>query len=276
MASEDDGEVDRLRRRLERERRARTEAEAIAENATRRLFAADELKSQFVASVSHELRTPMAVLRGSVGALGDQWDTLDDDARMEMLGLVQRNTETLAGMIRTLLDFDRFALVDTAVVGGPAHLHPLDLSQTVTDACDDLARLFPSHAVVIDVDDGIWVNADTTAVGRIIANLVENAAKYTRRGSTVNVTVRTRGNEALLAIEDDGPGIPEDLRERVFERFFRAPSTLATGTRGLGIGLSIVRGLVGAIGGSISVEEGEHAGARFVVALPSMEAPSAV
>jgi signal transduction histidine kinase len=119
---------------------------------------------------------------------------------------------------------------------------------------------------------GILVRADAMLVERVIDNLVGNAMKYTAVPSPVDVTVRSSGSEALLEVEDRGPGIGDAERERIFQRFFRGST--ARGTEGLGLGLSLVAEVARWHGGRVTVERAPHGGSLFRVALPLAEKPA--
>jgi two-component system sensor histidine kinase KdpD len=180
----------RLRSRLERERKARREAEAIAENATRRLYAADELKSQFIANVTHELRTPLAAMKGSLAALSHDWDLITEEDRADVFGVLLRNADALGKLIDQLLDFSRAALSPGVQLGVSLSLQVESLSEMVTTADGDLGPAVGHHIVVVDVEPDVWVRADPAAVRQVLANLLENAAKYSPRATTISVDLR--------------------------------------------------------------------------------------
>jgi two-component system sensor histidine kinase KdpD len=252
----------RLRRRYERERRARQDAETIAERATSRLYEADRLKSAFVTNASHELRTPLTAVLGFAETLETRWDEFDEEQRRQFVGLIHTNARTLGELIEHLLDFTR---VDRTVELTP---QSIDLAEYVTWAVAQVESTVAGHSVVLHADRGSRAHADPVAVHRILVNLLDNAAKYAPGGTTITIRAGVEQGVAVLEVLDEGAPIPAVERERIFERFYRADSETTLRTRGLGIGLAVVRSLAEAMGGSVEVRDGPSGGNRFVVTLP--------
>jgi two-component system sensor histidine kinase KdpD len=256
-------ELDRVRRRLERERQIRIEAEAIAERATARLYEADRLKSAFLGTVSHELRTPLTAIVGFGDVLCRQWDALDDAKRLDFVERVQRNATVLQTLIDDLLDFTRLDRDHFSLT-----LCNLSLSALVPKVVDQLAVELARHHVDVEVEDDVWTLADEVAVTRVLTNLLTNAARFAPEHSTIQVMVASREGQAVLTIEDEGPGIPVDERALVFERFYRGRNAATAQVHGTGIGLAVVKELTERMHGSVTVGEGRLGGACFLVFLP--------
>lgn len=227
--------------------------------------ALDDLKSKFFSNIHHELRTPLTLILGPIqkrlGAGG-----LTRDAR-EDLELVERNARLLQRHVNDLLDLSK-----------------LDAGKVIAEYAEaDLARIarivaqyFELSAIeygvryTIDIPDSLPAQLDAPKIERILVNLISNAFKFTSTGGSVRFAVQRSGNRAILEVEDSGAGIPAELRETIFERFWQADgvSTRRFG-RGTGLGLSIVKEFVNLHGGSVTVGEpagGE--GALFRVELP--------
>lgn len=264
MTGSDDIELIRLRRRLERERKARLEAEIIAERATARLFELDRLKSMFVSNVSHELRTPLTSVLGFTELLCTRWDGLPDAQKREFLGLTRQNALALQHLIERLLDFSRTRddQVDVAPVRG-------DVAAQVGEVIERIRPTITSHRVLVDCLEPVVAHADETALRRIVTNLVDNAVKYSPEGSTISVAVRAVDGSAVLEVGNEGSGIPAAERARIFDRFYRGEDNVTLRTRGLGIGLAVVKNLTEAMGGTVSVECPATGGTVFRVALPA-------
>jgi signal transduction histidine kinase len=241
----------------------RAAAQALAEQ-NEQLRELDRMKDQFVSTVSHELRTPITaiigylelVLDGEAGELTEQQE--------RFLQVVSRNSDRLYRLVNDILtvariDAGRLTLERTqvdlvAVAAGEA-----ESSRAAADVKDVDLRF-----VAGDEPLSLW--ADPMGLGQVIGNLLSNAIKFTPKGGTVTVTVDRRDDKAVVEVADTGVGIPADEVDRLFERFFRA-STAST-EPGTGLGLPIVKSIVEAHGGSISVRSEEGLGTTFGVELP--------
>jgi signal transduction histidine kinase len=253
--------VDRLDRRVP-EPRSRDEVARLAQTVNRmlgRLEASRDRQRQFVADASHELRSPLAsirqtaeVARAHPGALpeGELAEAvLEESARMqrlvEQLLLLTRADEGVVTRTVRDVDLDDVALVEAArVVRSGLHV--------------DTAGVGPAR-----------VRGDTTSLAQVVRNLVDNAARHA--DAVVAVGVRVTGDAVELVVEDDGPGIAEEHRDRVFERFVRLDDARARDAGGSGLGLAIVREIVAAHGGTVTVDGSQRGGARFVVRLPAAQ-----
>ncbi|CAB4951819.1 unannotated protein [freshwater metagenome] len=219
------------------------------------LVESDRMKSQFVASVSHELRTPLTSIRGAVAATR----LVDDPAqRSELLDVIERQSVRLQGMVEEILASAR---MERESNDAQVMLRKVDLASLVRLAALD-AHL-AGRPVTVDAPAVCEVRADSEGLRRVVGNLIENAHKY---GSIpVTVTLECDAEHVMLSVLDSGPGVPVAERARIFERFYR---TDPNGVQpGLGLGLSIVRGVVESSGGSVYVEDAPSGGAAFRVVL---------
>jgi two-component system sensor histidine kinase KdpD len=226
------------------------------------LHEASRLKSALLAAVSHDLRTPLAAIKASVSSLLQPDMHWDPDTQRELLAAVNEETDRLTRLVSDLLDLSR--------IEGGALRPDLDwydvteLVETVVARMEPVAR---AHRLEIDVapDTGA-ARLDYVQIGQVIANLIENAAKYAPAGTAIRVGARRLDGAIEVSVSDQGPGIPLSERERVFDKFYRAPH--AGRAAGTGLGLAICKGLVEAHGGRIWVEDAPTGGARFVFTLP--------
>jgi heavy metal sensor kinase len=212
---------------------------------------------RLVADTSHELRTPLATMRSEID-VSLRTDDLPPAARDVLLSA----REEVDRMSRTVDDLLTLAAVDDGVLG----LRRQDTE--LAGLAETVAGGLESVAVRRDVP------ADPVRLGQAIRNVVENAIEFSPQGGTVRVTTSLEGTSGRLVIEDDGPGVPPELRERVFDRFFRADPSRSRATGGSGLGLAITREIVEAHGGRVQVEARER-GSAFVVDVPgARRAPS--
>lgn len=219
------------------------------------------VREEFVAGASHELRTPLAQIRMSTETL--RLDRVrSEDERGRYLDILDRETRRLSFLVENLLQFSRsgrrpeLAAEDT------------DVARLATEVVNELAPMSAARGarILVRGDDEVRARVDRSSIRQVVSNLVDNATKYGPRGQVVTVEVRGEGGTITLAVEDQGPGIPVAYRERIWERFWRAPD--AHGRTGTGIGLGLVREQVRSHGGAVAVEDADGGGARFVVRLP--------
>lgn len=237
----------------------RRQATRALEEGNRRLKEADESKSAFFSNVSHELKNPLAAIQGFASLL--KHPDLPEDDRRSMLERIERNTADLSGLIDEVLAFSR--LERGHLDGTP---QALDLAQQTRATIDRLGAALATHQVRVVADEPVEAWAAPETVTRIVGNLVVNAVRYTPADSTITVSVAEAGGRARLLVDDEGAGIAPGDRERVFQRFWRGPTSGQVG--GTGLGLAIVKEFSEAAGGSVTIEESPAGGARFVVDLP--------
>ena len=244
-----------------------------------KLHRLDELKSQFFANVSHELRTPLTLILGPVGKLLAAKD-LSSEARHDLL-VVERNARGLLKHVNDLLDVSR---LDAGRMG--LAYAEIDLARLLRQT----AALFESHAqelgfaYSVETPESAPAEVDPDKIQRVLMNLLSNAFKFTPPGGQIRCALRlearryeaSRGGGAVFTVSDSGPGIPQGLREAIFERFFRVEGASTRGSGGTGLGLAIAKDFVGLHGGRINVEPGAQGGACFVVELPRKAPPGTV
>ncbi len=230
-------------------------------------FAAEteRLRSALLASLSHDLKTPLASILGAVTSLRQFNDLYDTKARDELAATIEDEAERLSRFVANLLDMTR---LDSGAV--EIERTAVDLGEVVATALTRVGRLLSAHKVETEIEPDLpFVSGDAVLLEQAMVNLLDNAAKYTSAGSTIRVRVGREEAGLRMDVIDQGQGIPEGEREKVFEKFHRA------GERdhrraGTGLGLSIARGFVEALGGSISVTDAPGAkGACFTIRLPS-------
>lgn len=222
----------------------------------------DHLRRAVVADVAHEVRTPLTVLLGEVEALEDGVAPADP----EHLASLHEEVLRLARLVE---DLDAIAAAEAAGLD----LQPVtvDLAEVVRAALSGIDERVAGAALHVDADlTSAPVHGDPRRLEQIVRNLVLNAVKYSPPGGTVSVQVLCEGDQALLRVTDDGPGIPASDRPHVFERFWRGAQ--AEGTTGSGIGLAVVDELVRAHGGDVAVTDAPGRGAQLAVRLPQAQA----
>lgn len=243
------------RRASELERDLRVERETA-----QRLREVDEMKNTFLQAVSHDLRTPLAAILGLAITLGRDDIELEADEVHELGTRIASNARKLDQLVHDLLDLDRLSRGITEPTFKEADVGELVL-RLVEESDQPLRRKIVTHV------DHVVVAVDTPKVERIVENLLANTAKHAPSSSRVWVSTREVDGGVLIVIEDDGPGIPAEALEEIFEPFNRGP-TSPIHAPGVGIGLSLVRRFAQLQGGNAWVEAREGGGASFRVFLP--------
>ncbi|MDD5305989.1 MAG: ATP-binding protein [Deltaproteobacteria bacterium] len=228
----------------------------------------ETMRRDFVANVSHELRTPVAVIRANAetlldGALGDP------EAARGFLESLHRNAERLTRLIADLLDISR-------IEAGQYPLKPdaVALADATRRALEAMERAAADKRIALEseVPGDLAVVADARALEQVLANLLDNAIKYTQEDGHVNVRARAVDGRVRVEVVDDGPGVEPKHRERLFERFYRADPGRSREMGGTGLGLAIVKHLVLAMGGEVGMESVEPRGSCFWFVLPGKSA----
>jgi signal transduction histidine kinase len=226
----------------------------------------ERLKSEFLTVVSHELQTPLTAIKGALELVLDD-DTVElSRVQRRFLDTIDRNCARLVSLVGDLLDLSRLEAGRIEL-----EVQALDTCSVVRGALGAVSNIFESRGttVRVDVPESLPpILGDRRRVEQILTNLLSNAAKYTPGGGLVEIAARSENGHVQLNVADNGPGVPEQEREFVFDKFYRGRDAIRHGEAGSGLGLAIVKSLVELHGGSISVENSQPRGARFVVLLP--------
>jgi two-component system, OmpR family, sensor kinase len=214
---------------------------------------------EFVADASHELRTPLTSILANLELLTTE---LEGEQR-EMAASALRSSRRMRRLVADLL------LLARADAGREAPTRPVDLAAIAGEAASEAAAVAHAHPLALDAPTRVTVDGVADDLHRLVANLVENAFLHTAEGTPVTVSVRRENDSALVEVADRGPGVPPELRERVFDRFTRGGAQ--TPASGSGLGLAIVRAVAQAHGGRVDVSDAEGGGARFTVTLPATD-----
>jgi signal transduction histidine kinase len=219
--------------------------------------AALQRQRDFVADASHELRTPLTSILANLELLEAE---VQGEAR-EMAGSALRSSQRMRRLVADLL------LLARADAGRQSPKRPVDLSAVAREAAIEANPLAAGQTLALDLPGSVHVLGVSDDLHRLVANLIENALVHTSPGTPVTVSTAERAGQALLEVSDRGPGVPPELRERVFERFARGGGDSSTGS-GSGLGLAIVRAVAEAHGGTVELSDAEGGGARFTIRLP--------
>lgn len=238
----------------------------VAARGLAREVAAARLQSDFVAAVSHEFRTPVASMR-QLGELLDEGRVPDEAKRREYYGRIRRQAARLHHLVENLLDFGRMEA--QAAEYRMTRLEPATLVRDVVAEFDSAGRGIGRQVDVAMPGALPPIVGDSEALGRALWNLLDNAAKYSPDATPIHVQATVTAGRLAIVVRDAGPGIPPDEQARIFERFARGSHALASGARGTGLGLAMVRHIVHAHKGAVTVDSRPGAGATFTITLPT-------
>ncbi|HEX7380510.1 MAG TPA: sensor histidine kinase KdpD [Pirellulales bacterium] len=225
---------------------------------------AERLRSSLLASVSHDLRTPLAVITGASSSLLAADDALAPETRRELLQTIFDDSNRLSRLVDNLLDMTR-----VEAGGVTLNKQPQLIEEVIGSALHRLDKPLAGRQINTQLADQLpLVPLDATLIEQVFINLLENVEKYTPAGSPIDVAARLSGDHILVQVSDRGPGIRDEERELIFEKFYRGRAEAVDGRRGAGLGLAICKAIVTAHGGRIWAENRPGGGARFCFTLP--------
>ena len=224
--------------------------------------ASEDRLRRFVADASHELRTPLTSVRGYAELFRRGASEKPEDLELVM-GRIEAEAERMGILVEDLL---LLAKIDQ---GRPLAREPVDVSGLVTELASDQRMLHPEWPIVEHAEPGIIVTGDDLRIRQAIGNLLSNARAHTPPGTDISITATARdGRSAVIEVADNGPGVPPEIADKVFERFFRADDSRTRASGGAGLGLAIVAAIAAAHGGHADLDSSPGEGSRFRIVLP--------
>lgn len=251
----------RAEQALRRSERKYSEAFRREREAAQRLRALDEMKNTFLEAVSHDLRTPLTSILGSALTLEQTELALPQEDALDLVGRIASNARKLERLLSDLLDLDRLQRGIVSPQRRPTDIAVL-IERSVAGTEESADR-----AIRVAVDP-ITVSIDAAKAERILENLISNAIRHTPDGTPISIRAVGQDGGVLIVVEDEGPGIPAELHEAVFEPFRQAPGSSSEHSPGVGVGLSLVRRFAELHGGRAWLEDREGGGSSFHVFLP--------
>jgi K+-sensing histidine kinase KdpD len=250
-------EAERLYQELQNAFEKASQAEALKQS--------EKLKSALLDAVTHDLRTPLTSIKASVTMLIEELEqdsihlTLEREARGELLEVINEETDRLNDFVQSMVELARLE-------AGEFQLRKTqtETEEIISNALQRAERLLTKHQVEVEIEKDLpQLSVDSKAIAEVVYNLLDNAAKYSPGDSIIKVQAKRINNKIQFSVEDEGKGISQEEREKIFQKFYRADKTV----KGFGMGLAIVRGVVEAHRGKIWVEDGKI-GSKFVFDLP--------
>jgi signal transduction histidine kinase len=231
------------------------------EDELRSLKKVNQLKDEFIGLVSHELRTPLTVILGALSTVMTEEDKLSRREVKQLIGDAYSEAETLSDILANLLELARAQANRLQI-----NEEPVNIKETINTVVNKMQQPV-SHQVGIDCEESVIVTADRVRVHRILHNLLDNANKYSKPGTRIEIFVRQNGSEVIIGVRDHGIGIPSDQQGKLFEVFQRLEPQ-NSGAAGTGLGLVVCRRLVEAHKGRMWLESQPGEGSTFYFTLP--------
>jgi K+-sensing histidine kinase KdpD len=242
-------------------RNAQLYEEASSARALREL---DSMRTEFLANVSHELRTPLAVIKGSANSLLQPDVIFDDQTRREFLQSIDKDADTLTRLVDDLLMMSRLEADALEVKKKPVHI-----AQLIDSIKERLENLTVRHRLVLDIPNKLpRVGIDEGRIAEVITNLVENAVKFSEENTPITIKAESNSTSIIMSVTDEGIGVPSELHQKIFDRFFQGNVHTTGNRKGTGLGLAICQGIVEAHSGSIWIDSKPGKGTRFSFSLP--------
>lgn len=227
----------------------------------------EKLRANLLRSISHDLRTPLTSISGNAGMLLSDLEKLDAETIKQMCGDIYDDSAWLTNLVENLLAV-------TKIEEGRMRLQkqPHLVEEIVTEALQHISRKQTEHTVTVHHENELLLaRCDARLIIQVIINLVDNAIKYTPAGSHITITTKQNEQHTEISVADNGAGIPDSEKEKVFQMFYSGSNPIADCRRSLGLGLSLCKSIITAHGGEISVTDNAPAGTVFTFTIPSGE-----
>ena len=246
---------------LENEKNAREKEEAaiLAKN--------EQLRANLLRAISHDLRTPLTSISGNASNLLSNGNSFDEETKNQLYTDIYDDSMWLINLVENLLSVTRLD-------EGRLNMNITEdlVDDVITEALHHVNRKSAEHHITVrHKEDYLLAKMDAKLMVQVIINIVDNAIKYTPKGSNILIKTWKQGDKAVISIADDGDGIPDEMKERVFDMFYSGANKIADSRRSLGLGLSLCRSIVNAHGGKITVSDNTPHGTVFTITLPTGE-----
>lgn len=229
----------------------------------------ESLRANLLRAISHDLRTPLTSISGNAHLLCANGQELSQEIRQRLYTDIYDDSAWLISLVENILSVTR--LEDGSI---QLRMEPELVADCIQEALRHVSRRSDEHAIHLQLaDDILLARMDVRLIMQVIVNMVDNAIKYTPKGSTITISSARKDADIVIAIEDNGEGIPDADKTHLFDMFFTVAQNGADGRRGLGLGLSLCKSIITAHGGQIQVEDAIPHGSRFIFTLPAAEIP---
>ena len=226
----------------------------------------EQLRGDLLRAISHDLRTPLCSISGNADMLLSNSDCFYESSRYEIYTDIHDDSEWLIGVVENLLSITRlndgrlkFKFTDQL------------LDEVIAESLRHISRKHDEHKIVTDCEELVLTRMDVHLIIQVLVNLIDNAIKYTPPGSVISIRGLKKAGKAQISVEDNGPGIPEEMKPHIFEMFYTGKTTVADSQRSLGLGLALCRSIIEAHDGTLVLSDHAPHGCNFTFTLPLSE-----
>lgn len=223
----------------------------------------EQQKDDFIGVASHELKSPVTSIKAYTEILLERLERSDDETSISLARKLDKQLDRLVDLIRNLLDTTKLAAGEILL-----HRECFNINSLIEEQIEVLQLVSDKHTLILNTEDVLLISADRKLIGQVLTNLISNAIKYSPKGGKIIITTSETGNGIKVDVQDSGIGMPDAVREKIFDRYFRVSNPLTATSPGIGLGLFITAGIIRQHGGTISVESKEGAGSTFSFTLP--------
>ena len=228
----------------------------------------EQLRANLLRSISHDLRTPLTSISGNASNLLSNAEAFDEQTKKRLYSDIYDDSMWLINLVENLLSVTRLEEGRMSM-----HISAELVEDVISEALRHVSRKRTEHTIEVEhKDELLLAKMDAKLIVQVVINIVDNAVKYTQPGSKIKITTMREGDNAVIKIADDGPGIDDSAKPRVFDMFYSGANEIADSRRSLGLGLSLCRSIINAHGGQIYVEDNKPRGTVFTFTLPAEEA----
>lgn len=239
--------------------REKEEAAVLAQN--------EQLRANLLRAISHDLRTPLTSISGNVSNLLSNGKEFDEETKNRIYTDIYDDSMWLINLVENVLSVTRIEEGRMSL-----HLSAELMDEVIAEALHHVNRKSVEHEITVqNENEFVLAKMDARLIVQVVINIVDNAIKYTPKGSEISIQTRKDGEWVVVEISDNGPGIPDEMKPRVFDMFYSGVNRVADSRRSLGLGLSLCKSIIGAHGGNISVSDNKPQGTVFTFTLPAEE-----
>lgn len=227
----------------------------------------EQLRANLLRAISHDLRTPLTSISGNAGILLAGDESIRSDKKKQLYTDIYDDSQWLINLVENLLAVTR---IEDGTIS--LQFKPELMEEVITEALRHISRKKTEHHITIqEADSFVLAKMDARLIVQVIINIVDNAIRYTPPGSSISISTYSKGGMIVTEIADDGPGIPDDAKQRIFDMFYTAGTKVADSRRSLGLGLALCKSIITAHGGTINVTDNIPVGTVFQFTLPIEE-----
>ena len=226
----------------------------------------EQLRGDLLRAISHDLRTPLCSISGNADMLLSNSDRLDEATKYQIYTDIHDDAEWLIGVVENLLSITR-------INDGRLKFKFTDqlLDEVIAESLRHISRKHDEYKIVADCEELVLTRMDVHLIIQVLVNLIDNAIKYTPSGSVISIRGVKKAGKAQISVEDNGPGIPDEMKPHIFEMFYTGKTTVADSQRSLGLGLALCRSIIEAHDGTLVLSDHAPHGCNFTFTLPLSE-----